>query len=568
MTILARNNSTAHSQRQSNRRLRKREHPETVRNSKPSKVLPALSTHRQPGPLILTPPLTEELTPRADTVSHREHHNYDHLWTLIRERKIKQLSLKQRPIRVDADELSAYTGETTPTQAKKEQQRFAEEVLHPRWIAIRRDQDLGANSLSRVQKIVREALDGNIESTQHSPDFKSIIGDELFASIDEGQEALIKSWLSFLKTSKSSEAQWESRLWRRWFLKDTSHTPPNRKPSNSKPFMGQIVQAQMSLSSDGSVIPPLLASGDARRESRRVIAPVPWHPNLKEKKAGHVLWYLDYLYAVSQSSLELRFEFRNIQQLRQLPAFRLAQKGYLPGNWLAEIKDEDADAKHLAAENYSALMSAFLLHERLLLHWIAKNDNAKSNNPVKLDDSLAIHCITCCGEVCKIWRMSIRIKETSSDLEPVRYDMRLLDTFDIELESQRLCDWINALNALALTAQFEGIIEDLKEIYAYVPHLSPEADQAFLWTSRMGFVYKAGSGTEICVAPLSEIHRAYSKGKIVAEQPIGDKVVDGWDKEGRALEVEITPPEVPGEGVPESSLTTTTICGKCMECST
>jgi hypothetical protein len=217
---------------------------------------------------------------------------------------------------MDIDDPSAYTGETTPTQ---EQQRFAEEVLHPRWIAIRRALAIGRDSLSDVQKIVREALDGDSESTQRSPDFKSIIGDELFVSIDEGQKVLIKSWLSFLRTSKSSEAQWESRLWRRWFLKDTTHTPPDCEPSNSKPFMGQIVQAQMSLSNDGSVIPPLLASGD------------------DQQKGGHVLWYPDYLYAVSQSSLELRMQFLGVEQL---PAFRLAQNGYLPANWLAEIKDK------------------------------------------------------------------------------------------------------------------------------------------------------------------------------------------------------------------------------------
>jgi hypothetical protein len=195
-------------------------------------------------------------------------------------------------------------------------------VLHPRWIAIRRDQSF-ADPLLDVQKIVQEALGEDSDSTQHPPDFKSIIGDEMFTSIDERQEALIKSWLSFLRKSKSSEAQWESRLWRRWFLKDTSHTPPNCAPSNSKPFIGQ---AQMSLSSDGSVIPPLLATG------RRVVTLVPWNPNLKEQKGGHVLWYPDYLYAVSKSSLELRIQFRNV------PLFGLPRRGIYPPTGLRRLK--------------------------------------------------------------------------------------------------------------------------------------------------------------------------------------------------------------------------------------
>jgi hypothetical protein len=219
----------------------------------------------------------------------------------------------------------------------------------------------------------------------------------------------------------------------------------------------------------------------------------------------------------------------------------------LPANWLAEIKAENAPPNNLAAENYSAFMSAYLLHERLLLRWTTKNISGDSNVPVKLDDSLAIHCITCCGPACKIWRMSIRKKETSSNLEPVRYDMRLLDDFDIGVEDdayQKLCDWINALNALALTAQFEGIVADLKEIKANAISRSTQPSGTYSWTSKIGFVYKTGSDTEICAAPLSEIQEAYTKGAIQSERPIGDKIVDGWNEIGEALEVDSTRPKV------------------------
>ena len=86
-------------------------------------------------------------------------------------------------------------------------------------------------------------------------------------------------------------------------------------------------------------------------------------------------------------------------------------------------------------------------------NWITKNKSIKSNNPVEFDNNLAVYCITCCGQACKIWRMSIWTKETKLDLKPVRYDMQLLDTLDLEEDNhdQRLCDRINALNALALT---------------------------------------------------------------------------------------------------------------------
>jgi len=545
--------TTAHTQQRSNRKSRKRKRlAEITGSSKPPKhaLTDATSSKcRQPYPLIPTPPLTEELTARkaADTVSHDEHYNCDHIWDLIRESKVKQypsnLCLANLcPATMNAKDDSTII--TTTAQPRKEDQKFAEQVLHPRWIAIQRS-DRAVNPLSVIQKIGQKALDGDSESIQQPPNLKSIIGDELFANINEGYEVLI-SKLRFLKKSQASEPQWGARLWRRWFFKDSIREPDD-KPSDLKPFMGQIVQAQMSLASGGAVLPPLLASLDNRRESGLVVAPVPWHPNL-DQKGNHILRYPDYLYAVSQSSLRLDNELANFR-VDKLPAFRLAQYKYLPANWIAEIKSENTAANHLAAEHYCAFMSAYLLHERLLLHWIAKNESIKSNNPVEFNDDLAVYCITCCGPACRIWRTSIRTKEINSDLEPVRYDMRLLDDLDLDEDDggQRLCDWINALNALALTVQFEGIITDLKGIKVNESRLPPGIPNTYSWTSKVGFVYSEGSVTEIRVAPLSELRKAYNNGDIKTHEQIGDKVIV-WDEEGQPLEVDITGK---GEQVPE-----------------
>jgi hypothetical protein len=268
-------------------------------------------------------------------------------------------------------------------------------------MAVQGDYNPLADPLSQVQNIVQEALDENSESIQQQSDFKSIVGDELFASI-EGQEEFIQSWMRYLKKYHASEAQWESIIWRPWFLRGALQPPPGDDRSDSKPFVGQIVQAKMTLSAGGAVLPPLLATGGARRKSGLIVAPVPWVPDLKRQKGNHILWYPDYLYAVSESSLKSRLGLRKLPNLSQIPAFRLAQRQYLPANWLAEIKAEDTETNHLAAENYSALMSAYLLHERLLLRWIAKNQSMDSTIPVEFDDSLAVHCITCCGPTCKI----------------------------------------------------------------------------------------------------------------------------------------------------------------------
>ena len=63
-----------------------------------------LSKHLDQNP---TPPPTDE----------HEQYNYDDIWTLIREKKIKQLALQPPLIRMEADHRTAYTGETTTAQA-------------------------------------------------------------------------------------------------------------------------------------------------------------------------------------------------------------------------------------------------------------------------------------------------------------------------------------------------------------------------------------------------------------------------------------------------------------------
>jgi len=177
---------------------------------------------------------------------------------------------------------TAASGKTTSTQAKKEQERFAEEILHPRWIAVKSDYNPWAKPLSQVQKIVQEALDKNSKSIQQQSDYESIVGEELFASIDEGQREFIQSWMKHLKRCHASEAQWESIIWRPWFLRGDLQLPPGDKRPDSKPFIGRIVQAKMTLSEGGAALPPLLASSEARRKSG-LIVPVPWVPDLKRQ---------------------------------------------------------------------------------------------------------------------------------------------------------------------------------------------------------------------------------------------------------------------------------------------
>ncbi|KAF2807478.1 uncharacterized protein BDZ99DRAFT_478950 [Mytilinidion resinicola] len=486
--------------------------------------------------------LEDQVPDVKDDDDDADEQNYDHLWHIIRERKAQRYLSEAAMERLD-QEKAEETGSTTTAKARKDQQLFAEEMLHPRWIAIKRNKP-SSDPQHRLRQLVHEFLSRNDTPFEG---LESLVG-RLHVNIDEIEQRRIRSRLEYLNASHASEAQWESDLWRHWFLKGSVQTPDS-DPIESKPFMGRVVQAKMSLSiRRGAVLPPLLASADDRRASGLHVAKIPWDPDLRKNKGNQERWYPDYLYAVSQSSLATRGNDYYAHEVENtLPAFRIAQHSYLPASWLAEIKSADTELNHLAAENYLAFMSAYLLHERLILRWLTKNNCKGSINAVEIDDSLAIHCISCCGPICKIWRMSIRPRPdpSSSPLKPVRYDMQRLDTLDIRNNRgvSRLGDWINILNAFGLTAQLGGIAADLEAIDA-----NPPVSDEYSWASEKGFVYNPVSegnseGIHILAVPLKELRNAYTKGTIKADEYIGNKVVQEWNSEGVPLEVDITLPK-------------------------
>ena len=61
-------------------------------------------------------------------------------------------------------------------------------------------------------------------------------------------------------------------------------------------------------------------------------------------------------------------EYRGSHSFIVCPLFDSLSTSTYPANWLADIKAENTEANHLAAEHDSALMSAYLLNETLLLH--------------------------------------------------------------------------------------------------------------------------------------------------------------------------------------------------------
>jgi hypothetical protein len=476
------------------------------------------------------PQQTPQITPDVLDV------DYSELWARVQ--AIKYILPDRGELRMAKDEDSEGRSEattqitdTTSIQPHKTSRRYAEEMLHPRWIAITEDMRGDEMEYLETQLDLRCASDDGAAPLESGLRvIQNTIGD-LFAEIASEQSEKIENLLKYLNACGSLEAQWEQRIWRPFFLKDIDGTPMDH---SSRAQGHQIQQAKLSFD-DRCVLPPLLARQDDRRASRRIVSPKPWDPEIPEFKqstnvqGGSVSWFPDYLYALGLSHLTDPGKKLN-PRVEKLPSVRIAQFECSPSYFMVEIK-RDVDQEP-AAKQYLAFLGAYTLHERLLLRLAALSSSVnEAAIPMEIDDSLSTYLLTCCKTTCKIWKMQIRRKprdqrhrQTSSEgqerLEPIRYDLQLLDEIDIAIprKRQQLADWINLIHYYGSTKHLTALQTDVRAAM-----LRPANTD---WMARIAFVYSNDDGTKIQAVQRSDLSKAYNRGDLEPDEDISSDVVD------------------------------------------
>lgn len=460
-------------------------------------------------------------------------YDYDDLWKRIREEKPCSQSRRQifKMSHRDAESLTTESTATTTKQPEKgDKTKYAEQMLHPRWIAI---QD--AKTSSQLENFQAQLLEGlarrrfNFEGGQTAltEDISRVIGPlevqlEVADKTDNSDSHKIKRQVEYLESVAALESQWQVKLWQRYFLKDCDGTPQDLDLVSCA---YQIPQARMLFDGD-CTLPPLLATTEHRRKSRRKVSGTPWDPDLTKAKDGVVLWYPDYAYSLALDNLTL-------ESINSLPGIRHAPRECAPSYLLVEVKrsiDYEPAAKH-----YMAFLGAYTIHERLLLRLAASNKRTATDHPIHLDPSLSVYILTCCGKVCKVWKMHIREisrADRGRGQEPIRYDLKFLDVMDVSSirQQDKLKRWINYIHYYGSTTHFEALKSDA----AAAKKL--QGLDAVDWMGNLAFIYDNDAGNTVRAVRCSDLQKAYGRGDLTPERAVSRNVVEFVGEEFELVE--------------------------------
>jgi hypothetical protein len=333
-----------------------------------------------------------------------------------------------------------------PTElAEKHSELFLPQVLHPRGI-----------------KVISETVDaGALESLQihlGRPDrseVKQVLG-TAFVEFDTSE--VIKMFRA-MGRNEDNEAMHEAE-YRTHFLKRGLHGSPGA--------VCRCIQKKMIV--DGSeqrTWIPLPVVID-RRESGIPPPTMIWdsvgevYPDkVGESKSQDKYFIPDHLYAVNGRD---EAEQSKIMSLNHLPGFLLmAQPDAMKPPYLIQ-ESKDHHSKEREARQYLSLLTASVLHDRMLLRWLT--DEAQANKMITLDRELCIYGMTCCGGLVTLYKMSIRDiwsnPVTSMVGKPVRYDFMKVESFMLTEPSHcaRLSDWMNTLHFYGQTSLAESMMQD------------------------------------------------------------------------------------------------------------
>ncbi|KAF2416662.1 hypothetical protein EJ08DRAFT_654687 [Tothia fuscella] len=473
-----------------------------------------------------------------------EDYNYDPLWHVIRQQKAQrylsvqeQRNQRQQPL--DSADMSSRPSTTTTENRAKGNKQWREGYLHPRFIRVQEGLDLhgkpSPEHLRDLQKL-SNPLSNVASSPLHLPTSErasveqDLVGEGTF--IEEFTEEILREmreWAAELSNPRANEARWEIDYWQIFFLKSSRQLA--RKDATQKPVIHRIPQASIAIAHDQAKLTPLIAdNAEDRRESGLIINSV-FKPNFSGKSQANRIWYPDHQYAITART------FAQGRQTYNLPFFRLVQPKHLPPHLLVEVKADAKPSDWIETQNSLAFLTAYLLHERLLLRFLSQNNSIDKGSCFNVED-IYLHGLSLCGTVAKVWRMYVR---DGGDLEglPIRYDLHLiteLDTLDADL-ARELRVWINAINAHAQAVTYH----ELERAFNAYSDIHKGKDSARL--QDVGFIYVSAGGkggVRIAARRLENLRRDFRKGIIEPEEALGSTVIT-FDDKGNAREVPAGP---------------------------
>jgi hypothetical protein len=195
---------------------------------------------------------------------------------------------------------------------------------------------------------------------------------------------------------------------------------------------------------------------------------------------------------------------------------------------MVEVK-RDVDQEP-AAKQYLAFLGAYTLHERLLLHLAALSTSIdEASIPMEIHDSPFTYFLICCKTTCKIWKIWRKPQTSYKDqerLEPIRYNLQLLDEIDIarSRDRQQLADWINLIHYYGSTKHLAALQNDVRAATLKLGKIGNTH-----WMADIAFVYSNDEGTEIRPVQQSDLLQAYHRGDLEPVGDISDEVVDFED---------------------------------------
>ena len=368
-------------------------------------------------------------------------HNNDNLWRTILENKIQYF-----------DKMACINPPSSPTTVAslpaKKSSKWIIMVTNPRFITRREQHDVEA--LLKLQK--------SLET--HDFDTKNRESAVTFNCKDLAKDA------TYYGLRLVNEATLEANVYRKHFLGE-GH--PHSADSVEHRTLHRFIQPELEYANNLALPPPYSREISNRRKSTLLRAETAWDipytvPELKDKDRQGARFYPDHMYACQASQRDR--ETDKFRKTHKLPAFRVVEgfecDDLLPVHFLNE--DKALQDGYDAAKNYMLLVSAIVLHERLLLASLASTSN---DQQFRLKDSHRVFFMTCCGHIATLHEMRLRNIWTlpnPSEMEnqPVAYDAIELAKLNMtkELDCELLKQWLNAIHEWGITVHYDSALED------------------------------------------------------------------------------------------------------------